>query len=163
MEIHALKVLFTEQDVNGLIAKGMGSNRHMEVRDLRVRLAAEGVYVAGTYEMRIVDLPFESLWQLSVLQGKLAARLATFQPLGSLAGKALGLTGFFKKGSLSTLLMQALADALRPNEAFQVDGDTLLCDLDRLLTDQGFVARTRLTAVRCDAGNLVIEAGTAPS
>src|SRR6202035_2063399 len=79
MEIHALKVLFTEQDVNGLIAKGMGSNRQMEVRDLRVRLSAEGVYVTGTYEMRIVDLPFESLWQLSVLQGKLAVRLATFQ------------------------------------------------------------------------------------
>ena len=157
MEIEALKMSITDQDINHILAKVLAHHR-LELRDLRVRLADEGLFLSGTYEMQIVTMPFETQWQLAVVQGKLSARLADLRTLGGLAGKALGAVRSLSKGALPHLLLQTLADTLQPEEAFQVEGDTILCDLDRLLASNGLTASTHLKAIHCTTGKLTIEA-----
>lgn len=159
MEIQALRVLVTEQDINGWIARGMENNRRWEVRELRVRLALEGVYLSGVYEARIMDMPFETLWEVSVQKGRAVARLAAFRPLGELGGAAFGVADFLSKGSLRGFLLAAIAEGVRQEDAVRVDGDAVVFDLDRFLAKNGLAVETRLTALRCDAGRLFLEAG----
>lgn len=159
MEIQALRVLVSQEDINGLLGRVLEDQR-LDVRDLRVRLTAEGVTIAGIYETRIMDVPFESLWELSAARGQAVARLAGFTLLGGAAGKAFGVADFLAKGSLRGILMQALADAVRHEPGLRVEGDALYCDVDELLARQGLAVRTNLTSIRCAAGQLTIEAGS---
>jgi hypothetical protein len=156
MEIEALTMSITDQDINHILAKVLAHHR-LELRDVRVRLTDEGLFLSGTYEMQIVNLPFETQWQLAVVQGQLTARLADLRPLGGLAGKAFGAVRSLSQGALPHLLLQTLADTLQQDEAFQVEGDTIRCDLDRLLAGYGLTASTHLKAIHCTTGKLVIE------
>ncbi|HXG13375.1 MAG TPA: hypothetical protein VNK04_26695 [Gemmataceae bacterium] len=143
MEIHALKLLITQDELNAAAARVLPSEAPL--RDVKVRLTAEGVYVEGVYAV-LMGLPFETRWKVGVREGKLAARLAGIRVIG------VGV------GMLNGLLMSAVAEAAAREEALQVEGDTVLLDVDRLLARQGFPSRTNLTAVRCAEGQLWIEA-----
>ena len=88
MEILALKVLITDQSANRLAAEAMP--RDLGLRDLRVRFAPEGAYVSGAYQM-LVSVPFETLWELSVQGGRIAARLAGVNQTGGAAASMIRL------------------------------------------------------------------------
>src|SRR5579885_2419120 len=133
MEIQALRAVITEQDINDWLAQALTGNRQLDVRDLRVRLTPEGTFVSGVYESRIIDVPFESLWELSAAGGKAGARLARFRPLGGLGGKAFGVADALSSGSLRQLLMHGIADAVTGEPSLNVDGDTIFCNVDQLL------------------------------
>jgi hypothetical protein len=145
MEIQALKLLVTEQEINDLAVKLLPQNQ--QVRDVRARLAPEGIYVTGVYQT-LIGVPFETLWQLGARNGKVTARLANFKAAG------------FGAGMLRGTLMTAIGDAAKKEDSLQVEGETLVFDLDRLLAKKGFPARTNLTAVWCNFGNLFIESGS---
>jgi hypothetical protein len=143
MEIHALKLLITEKDLNDLAARQIP--RDEEIRKLRIRLAPEGVYVTGVYRM-LISISFETFWELTANNGKVTARLAAF--------KALGIpVGLFK-----SMVMGAVRDAVTRYEAIEVDDDRIHVDVDRLLSRQGMAVRANLTAVQCRAGDLLLEA-----
>lgn len=160
MEIQALRVVISEEDVNAWMTEALSGHR-LDVRDLRARLAAEGVYVSGVYETRIMDVHFETLWEVSAVHGQVAARLASFSPLGGAGGKAFGLANFLAKGSLRGVLMHAIADAVGQRPGLRIEDDTLTCDVDHILTQHGFSVRTNLTRIHCDPGQLTVEAGPA--
>jgi hypothetical protein len=143
MEIHDLKVLFTEDEINRALARGLP--RNVPLREVNVRLTEEGIHVKGVYAL-LLGVPFETRWELSVRQGKLAARLAGVKVIGMGAG------------ILTNALMSALGAAAAHEDAIGVEGDTVLLDPDQLLAKQGFPSRTNLTAVRCGEGRVWVEA-----
>jgi hypothetical protein len=144
VEIQALKLLITEEDLNEVVVNRLPEDP--EIRKLRIKLAPEGVYVTGVYQM-VFNVPFETLWELAVAGGKLTARLSGF--------KAMGLpVSMFK-----SMLMNVVAEAASPIDAIEAMDDTLRLDLERLLAREGFSVRANLTGVRCHSGHLVLEAG----
>jgi hypothetical protein len=146
MEILSLKAALTEEDVNGLLARHLGGD--VPVRDLRVHMAPEGVHVTGTYPVAFFKVKFDTLWALSVRGRELAAHLAGLQVAGAPAGVVRG------------TLMEMLAANLQHEPGFRVEGDTILLDVDALLSRVGLDSRTNLTAVRCEPGRIVLEGGT---
>jgi hypothetical protein len=144
MEIQALKVLFTEDELNRLLEKHLPKDRSVE--ELRLRLTPEGVYVHGEYPL-FVQVAFETLWELEVREGRVAARLVNF--------RALGMPVMIFRSAM----MSIIADTAAKADWLAVEEDAVLVDVDRLLAKNGLPARTNLTAVRLQVGMLVIEAG----
>jgi hypothetical protein len=142
MDILALKMVIPEQMLNRLAVDAVPPSTG--VRDLRVRLTAEGVYMHGIYQM-LVGVPFELLWELSVRAGKIAAKLANVK-VASLGA-----------GLLKSTLLGQLAEQTARTEGLSFQDDTLLVDLDHMLASKGYPARTNLTLVRCSEGSLLIE------
>lgn len=144
MEIHALKISLTEQDLNALAKNKLPKDSPVE--KLEVLLAPEGVTVKGVYPM-FVNVNFEAQWELGVKDGKISARLVSL--------RALGMPGNIFKSAL----MKVIADAAKKNEGVTVEDDTLIADLDKMLAKEGITAGTHLKALICQPGQLVIEAG----
>lgn len=142
MEIQALKLLVTEQEVNALVAREAASGG--AVRDLSVRFSAEGIAIKGRYQM-VMPMPFETLWQVGVEDGKIVAQLVEIRVVG------------FPAAMLKGSLMSLIVESVQADGALQAQGDALRIDVDRLLAQRGFPARTNLTGVHCAAGQLIIE------
>jgi hypothetical protein len=147
LEIQSLRLLVTEQDLNDLTAGRLPLDE--EVRQVRFRIAPEGIYVSGVYHM-LVKVAFETLWEVEVSRGNLVVRLSGF--------KALGIPVML----LRSMVMTALSQAVDHLDAVQVEGETVLVDVDRLLEGEGIPVRTNLTAVHCLAGQMVMEAAGIP-
>jgi hypothetical protein len=145
MEILSLKLSLTEEDVNGLVAKHLGDKQ--PVRDLKVSLTPEGAHVAGSYPVAFFNVRFDTLWALSVQGREVAARLADLKVAGAPAGMVRG------------TLLEMIAANVAEEDGVRVEGETIFVDPDMVLGRLGMVGRTNLTAVRCEAGRVVIEGG----
>jgi hypothetical protein len=159
MEIHALRLLLTEQDLHRFATQG--GDGKLAVRDLRLRIAPEGLHVAGTYPTSFLDVPFSTLWHLSVRGGKLLARLAQIRTGNGDADFALEAFNLISPGVVRTTLMNAVGRALQGEDGLWVEGETVLVDPDRLAARRGWAVRTNLTRVQCGEGRLVLEAALA--
>jgi len=148
MEIHALKLLITEHDLNAIAARALAKEE--QVREVRLRLLPEGLHVSGVYPTPFMSVRFETLWEPAVRAGKIGVKLVSV--------KALGLP----VSMLRTAIMTALADVAGKGNGLDVEGDQLLFDPDHLLASHGLIGRTNLTMVRCEVGLLVIEASSTP-
>ncbi len=155
MEIQALRLLLTEQDLHYLATRGGGPD--LSVRDLRIGIAAEGVSVSGTYPTSFLDVPFITFWHLSIRAGHLAARLARVETGNGAGDLALDVFGLISPGAVRGTLMNAVARALQGEDGLRVEGETVLVDFDRLAGRSGLPVRTNLTGVRCAPGCLVLE------
>jgi hypothetical protein len=142
MEIQALRALVPEAMLTRIATEALPPD--VKLKDVHVRLAPEGVHVTGTYEM-FFAVPFETLWELSVRDGKILARLANVKVARLGAGMVKG------------VLLGILSDAAKKIDGLQLDGDTLLLDVDRILAGRGYTVRTNLKTVQCLAGSLLIE------
>ncbi len=156
MEIQALKLLISQQEINDIVANMLPPNP--QVRDVRVRLAPEGVTVTGVYDHTLnvpffgpkkVSAPFETLWKVAVVSGKVAVHLNDVN---------IGIPGV--GDLLKGKIMDSIQNFASREDALQICNDThtITLDLDRLLAKKGFPARTNLTAVWCNYGNIIIEA-----
>ena len=119
----------------------------VKVKDVRVQLTPEGALVTGSYHM-FFDVPFETLWELSVRDGKILARLS---------GVKVAKLG---AGMIKGVILGALSDAAAKIDGAQLDGDTLTVDVDRILAARGYEVRTNLKTLQCQPGSLLIESGT---
>lgn len=144
MEIQSLRLLATEEDLNGLIAERVP--RMKKIRDLRVKVLPEGISITGSYQT-LIEISFEALWEVFIHEGKIAARLQRLKSGG------LGM------GLLKGYLLAAISSA---TNMIEIQGETLLFDLDVLLKERGIPLRTNLCSVRCSDGSLMIESGRAP-
>lgn len=142
MEIQSLKLLVSEKEINDLLAREAASGG--AVRDLSVRFGAEGISIKGRYQM-VMPMPFDTLWKIGVDAGKIVAQLVD--------AKVVGFPAAMLKGSLMSLIVESI----QADGALESQGDTLRIDLDRILAQRGFPARTNLTGVHCAGGQLVIE------
>jgi hypothetical protein len=145
MEVLSLKLTLSEADLNNLVTRNLGDNP--SVRDLRVGLAPEGVRVSGAYSVSVLKVRFDTLWALSVSGREVAAHLADLRVAGAPAGLVRG------------TLLEVLGANLEREEGFRVDGETVFVDPDALLARLGLTGHTNLTAVRCEAGQVVVEGG----
>lgn len=141
MEIRSLTFVATEADLNELASQILP--RIERIRDLRISIVPEGIRVRGTYQ-QLFGIRFQTLWQVSVSQGKVVARLAELKA-GSLS------LNFLKAYLLDTIAAAATVPELRD--------ETLLFDVNALLQDKGWPVRTNLTSIRCDYGSLTVESG----
>jgi hypothetical protein len=146
MEIHSLKLIITEADVNALATKALA--QESQVRDVQVQLEPAGMRVLGVYPTPFMSVRFQTVWEPSIQNGKVAVRLTELKVVGVPAGMLRG------------LLMGALADAVSKEDAVSIQGDTLLLDPDRLLSKHVPDSRTNLTAIHCETGRIVIEAAS---
>jgi len=146
MEIQSLKMSLSQDDLNNLIAKHLDNGE--PIRDLKVRLLPEGIRVSGTYPVAFFNVRFDTMWALSVRGREVAARLADLSVAGAPAGLVRG------------TLLEMLSASVAREEWARVEGDSVLVEPDVLLGRLGLVSRTHLTAVRCEAGRIVIEGGT---
>jgi hypothetical protein len=139
VEIRSLTFVATEADLNELAAKI--APRLNAIRDLRLGIIPEGIRVSGTYQA-LFGFPFRTLWQVSVSEGKVVARLLTLK------------TGPLSLGLVKGYLLDAIAEAAT---ALELRDDALVFDVNALLQEKGWPVRTNLTAIRCDQGTLTIE------
>jgi hypothetical protein len=144
MELQALKLLVTEQDLNDLLKKYLPDE---PLENVRIRIAPEGVYVSGEYPL-FVRVAFETLWEPGTQAGKVIARLTKL--------KAAGIPGT----PFKNMVIEAIKHAVQKENWVAFDADAIVLDVDRLLAGEGIQAKTNLRAVRCQAGTLLIEAGT---
>ena len=143
MEIQALRVLFTEEELNQLLARHLPKDQPVE--ELRLRLTPEGVYIQGAYPL-FVPVAFETLWELEVCAGRVLARMVKF--------RALGMPVMVFRSAV----LGIIAETAAKSDWLAVEQDAVFVDVDRLLAKNGLPARTNLTALRLQDGTLVIEA-----
>ncbi len=142
MELLALKLLVTEQDINELLNRYLSGDNGLE--NVQVRIAPEGAYVTGDYPM-LVRVSFETLWELDAQAGKVRARLAGL--------KAMGLPATVFKSAV----LKAIEEAVLNESWLAFANDTMIVDVDRLLTEKGIRAKTNLNTLHCLTGEVIIE------
>jgi len=139
MEIHSLKIVVTQDDLNLLMARFL--NLPPKLCNLSIELIPNGLLLSGIYET-ILSVPFKCLWKLSVGDGKLQAELADIKCVGVRLN----------------LLKPYVLNALVANcKILELRDEGVFLDLDRLLAQMIVPVRANLTSVHCEARELVIE------
>jgi hypothetical protein len=144
MDIQSLRLLVTEADAMQIATRALGADP--PVRNLRVRITAEGIHVSGDYPTLFVQVPFETVWEPSIRGGEVHVRLGRLKVVGLPVGMFRG------------AVMGALSRAAR-EPGIRVEGNVLMVDVDVFLQKRGVPVRTNLRAVECAAGQLTVEAG----
>lgn len=139
MEIVTLRFVVTEDDLNRLLVKFVTASP--KIVNLYLRVKPDGLSLAGIYET-FLPIPFDTKWSIFVRSGKIAAR--------SSAIKAVGVRLNFLRG----YMLRALSSN---STILEVDGDSLVFDVERFLEEIAVPIKTNLTSVCCQSGQLVIE------
>jgi hypothetical protein len=144
MEIQALTLTLTDQDLNDLAARHLPDD--LPVEDLRFRLSREGLDISGEYPL-FLRVSFETHWELAIRAGQVTARLAHV--------KTFGLPVPMAKGMLFGILRETLAK----KDWLELDGDnTVMLNVDRWLEHEGVPLRTNLTGIQCLDGSMLVNA-----
>ena len=146
MDIQALKIYATEQELQGLAQKYLPPD--VPVKNFAVKVAPDGVRISGEITTPMLPVPFESLWQLGVENGRVAARLAGLSAAG------------FPATPLRALVLGILKDQVK--EPFiEVQDEAVVVDVQDLVKrqDPPVALRFEVQAVRCLDGAIVAEAG----
>ena len=144
MELHALRLSLTEQDLNDLLRKYMPKN--IEIEDLRVRLAEKSIHVGGIYPF-FIPVRFETVWEVGVENGHASARLASF--------KAMGVPGNIFKSAV----VKIVEDIARQEHWIRIVGDRFLADLELGCSKYAVLAHLHLKSIDVHPGQLLLEAG----
>src|SRR5262249_1604628 len=132
MEIQALRMSITEQDLNEIVRRYLPPEQPLE--DVQLRLSPEGIQIAGGYPF-FISVKFETTWELGVVDGRAAARLAGF--------KAMGVPGNIFKSAI----MKVIEDAAKKENWVRIEGDQVLVDLEAGCAKYAFAARLRLKSI----------------
>ena len=138
MEIQLLKLRVSDADLNQLANKTFSWPD--AIRSVRFAVAPEGIRVTGMYQ-HFIAIPFSVLWQVSVSDGKVVARIERLK------------AGFFSLGFLKLYLLNLIADAT----GIAIRDETLILDLDALLADSGWPVCVNLASIQFNYGGLVLE------
>jgi hypothetical protein len=146
MQIHALTLSVTEQELNELVAAlPVGVNN---IQNLRVRLTSGGIVVLGEYPTMLMKMPFETLWEVKGVGSIVEARLVSVKVANLPAAM------------LRAVLLKMLGDLLAKEPGVHVVEESIQVDLSKHTAIQKLRLGIHLTAVQCSPGNLVIEAGS---
>jgi hypothetical protein len=145
MDIQLLRILVREGEINELLLRYVPPEA--AVQNLHVRLTPDGVVVAGDYPTFMVKMAFETLWAVSAADGKVLARLGSVKVAGLPAGMLRG------------VLLRVIRDATAQQQGIHVEGEAISIDVGEVLKSRQIPVGVQVTAVRCGAGELTIEAG----
>jgi hypothetical protein len=143
MEIHALKLVVTEADLNELAKSYLPKDS--PVRNLRSRVEDGLVRVSGDYPALFVPIPFETQWEVSVQGMTAVIRLVGLKVVGVPAGMLRG------------VILAAIGKHAAKEPHVRLEDGTLILDLDGLLRQHGVVLRAGLREVRCRPGQVVLD------
>jgi hypothetical protein len=138
MEIQLLKLGVSDADLNHLAYRTFVWPE--AIRDVYFVVTPEGIRVTGIYQ-RIIGIPFQMLWQLSISEGKLVARMERVR------------AGFINIGFIKEYLQNLIAAATN----IVIHNGMLVSDVDALLADKGWPVRLNFTSIRCTLGSLILE------
>ena len=144
MELHALQLSMSEQDVNDLIRRYLPPDSPVE--DVQVRLTPEGIVVTGQYPF-FFTVKFETVWQVGIQGGQVWARLAGF--------KAMGVPGNIFKSAI----MKLIQDAAKREDWVRITGDEVVADAERGYAKYAVPIRLNLKAITLLPGQLLVQAG----
>jgi hypothetical protein len=145
MEFRALQLLITDEDVNALATKHAPADAPFE--NLQLRFTAEGLVAKGSYPALLLKVSFETVWALSIEEGRVSARLASLRVAGLPASKFQG------------MILSMARDALMGRPGVTVTDDAILLDAEELLRREGLNVKLNLKAIRCVPGGATIEGG----
>jgi hypothetical protein len=140
MELEALRLVILEEDLNRLARER--TPPEAPVKEVQARVTSEGLSIAG----KAATVTFESHWTIGVVDRKLEIRLRDIH------------AGWLPAGMLRGMLVNSLRDAAARTPGVQVEEEFIRVDPDVVLAHYGVPLKTNLTAVRCEAGRVVIEA-----
>jgi hypothetical protein len=145
MEIHALKLVVSEEGVNALLNEYLPDD--FTVEDLSVRIAPDGLHVQGVYPTVFIKVPFETHWAIKIVEGHIHAQLVTI--------KVSGVPGtMFRK-----LVLDMIAEIMEREPGIALLEETVRIDLESVAHSKKLKLRCNLRAVYCEAGHLLLEAG----
>ncbi|MGF1581484.1 MAG: hypothetical protein ACFCD0_19330 [Gemmataceae bacterium] len=145
MDIQALIAHITEADLNNLPKKYL-KDKH-PIKDLVITIQEDNVVIKGKYKA-IVSVKFETVWEPSVNEGKVRARLAKIKAFGTLPVTVL-----------KTYLMRLCQSAIEDIPGISLDGDAMDVDHEELAREEGWVLACSFREVRCEPGRVVVVAG----
>jgi hypothetical protein len=145
MEIQTLRMLLAEQDVNQVLKDHLP--KEYAIENPRVRISAEGVLFAGEYPTVFVKVPFETLWELAVVNGLLLAKLAAIKVSGVPASMFRG------------VLMDVIQEAVAREAGVHLEDEIIHINIVEAARARKVPLRMTLKSVQHSAGVLVIEAG----
>jgi len=144
MELHALRLSVTEQDLNEILRRYVPKDA--EVEELRIRLSAQGIHVTGVYSF-FFPVRFETIWEVGVANGQASARLASF--------KAMGVPGNIFKSAV----VKIIEDVAREESWIHIVGDCFYADIDLGCARYFVPAQFHLRAITVQPGSVLLEAG----
>src|SRR5688500_13647597 len=121
MEIKQLALVVTDYDLNQLATKYLP--RDFPVVGTQLRVAPEGLSVSGKYPL-FVQVPFETLWELDVVSGKVSARLTKARAMG------VPVTVFMN------MFLKILREAVAREPWLEIQKETMVVDVERLLAQE---------------------------
>ena len=138
MEIQLLKLSVSDTDLNQLASRIVVWPD--AIRDVGFAVTPEGVRVTGIYQ-RVIGMPFQMLWHLSISEGKVVARIERVR------------AGFISIGFIKKYLLNRITAA---TNIVNRNG-MLVFDVDAFLADNGWPLRLNFSSIRCTLGNLILE------
>lgn len=144
MEVQSLALVVTDLDLNTLVQKK--SSKKIPIKNLTIRTSPDGVLISGEYRL-FVTVAFETTWELSIRDGKVAARLVQASALG------LPVTVFKR------MFLKLLHELAGHEGWLERQDSTLLVHVEALAAREGISLRCNLREIRCLEGQLHILAG----
>lgn len=141
MEIRALSLRVTEDELNGWIGRLLeGSDK---VQRLQIRIGTEGLVADGEAEFMGHQVPFDATIQLHAEGSCIVLHLSRFEAAGFFP-----LPGWF--------ILKKLRK--HQSEWLQIEDDCVTLNVERLLEERGVVLATNLSGVRYEPGALILDA-----
>jgi hypothetical protein len=144
MEVHVLTLHVAETDLDALAAKLLPPDAPLE--DVSFQIRPEGICVKGVYPL-LVNVAFESWWQIRVENGKVSANMSKL--------KAFGMPAMVFKSAV----LKSLHELSAREYWFEVKGEEVHLDIDYLLSRFACPGRMHLRSIVCGTGIVVVEAG----
>ena len=143
MEIQSLKLVVTDADAIRLLTQF--APKDLEARNLSVRFTPDGVRITGDTPALLFTVSFETLWEVTLVDGAVVARLSSLKVAGMPAGKLRG------------VLLKMLRDAVAGRPGIVFEGETVTVNVNEVLRSHRVPLEVTLSAVRCAEGRLSIE------
>lgn len=144
MELHALRLSLTEQDLNELLHKYIP--KEVDVEDLRVKLGDQFLHINGVYPF-FIPVRFETIWEIGVESGHATARLISI--------KAMGVPGNIFKSAV----VKIVEDIAKKENWIRIVGDRFMADLELGCSKYAVLTHLHLKSITIRPGTLMLEAG----
>jgi len=144
MEIESLKLVVTDADANRLLAEF--APKDLEVENVRVSFTSAGILVTGDTSALLFKVSFETLWDVSALEGHFVAQLRALKVAGIPAGRLRG------------VILKVLRDTVQGQPGVTVLEEMIRVEINEVLKTRDIPLRVQLRTVRCADGAIVLEA-----
>ena len=145
MDIEVLRLRTTDEELTMLARENTPADAG--VKDLEIRIQAEGIIISGKYTGMLVPISFETLFEPAITEGIVEARLATVKVAG------------FAANNIRKVLLNMLTDMIEQQPGITVKNDTIRLDLVALLEGYELPVRVVPKSLYCRPGFLVIDGG----